>query len=82
MAVKKDYLIELIHEKLIKTLKTTDGSTCIYCGKTLLETDPKYNVIIVENYEKKIIGFQCQNCYFKSIPDEVWEDLDKYHQGI
>ncbi len=55
---------------------------CSQCGNGFNKDDDKYEVWAWEEGKKKLKGYQCLKCNQESIPDEVWEDLDKYHQGI
>lgn len=57
--------------------------SCYTCKKILKEDEDTYPVIIVDKEGiRKTIGYECIKCYQASIPDEVWEDLDKFHSGI
>ncbi|MHA1148581.1 MAG: hypothetical protein ACTSR8_10090 [Promethearchaeota archaeon] len=55
---------------------------CYTCGKVIGRAESKHAVYKVTQGEQKHVGYDCTNCYFKSLPDEVWEGLDKYQQGI
>ncbi len=61
----------------------TPTNRCIKCGLDLAKSREKHPHITVDKAGKPhTTGFLCDHCYLKSLPDEVWEDLDKYHQGI
>ena len=55
---------------------------CIDCGTPFKESESKHEVWKYMKKTKILKGYECLKCNQKSIPDEVWENLDKYHQGI